>query len=419
MDLSLIGKKVAGRTYAFAASNSALAVSAPFVAPSQLPIVTMAISVPVKAAISTIEHYHREDAILNNFREELAAKFGVAPDEVTHDNLRYMAFGNSKIGIEPQPVFKDVIEKNDKMRWIDIGANICASVFAMGFYTMQGAAISQAVTGFAANSGIGLIASSAVAPLVGAVAVSLAVAAVVTVCDYFVTKVAKEITQTPEKTAYELIENIERQKNRGIAITQDRVMGVFATADQGLKAEIMNDFGAPYNALPEKQRLAVLDKYAAALKIVEYTDKINHDVIKVNELAFAVVGDSSGLAEKPAKPVVENNGLVHKLQDFGKSVQHQIGGLFHHDGKAVVAPKIANIQEATPAAVSAANVTKSSSTDMPHQANFEVGSGLFVDDNNPPIQTLAEKPSNKLDPISAQLSGSFKDSTMPISHAIH
>jgi hypothetical protein len=414
-DASLLGKKMAGRTSSLVATNSAVAVSAPFVTPAYLPFITLAVHVPIKAAISTMEHYHREEAILNNFREEIAGKFGVEPDEVTHDNLRYLAFGNKKLGIEPQPVFKEILEKNDKMRWIDIGANVGATALTMGFVALEGWKISGLATSLAANSGIAALASTAAAPLIGAVALSLAIAGVVTVCDYFITKLAKDVTDTPEKTGYELLENMSRQKSRGVEITQDKVMAVFATADKGLKTEIMNDYGAPYNALPQKDRMAVLDKYRSSLNIEQVTNQINHGVIKVNELAFIVAGDRSGVPEQEPKPITHKQGFGEKIHSLGQSVQHNIGGLFNHHNT-----KIANIQAATPATIST-NVADSNKTqDMPLQVNFDSNSQLFPESSvSEAPKPSTDKPSNKLSTAGVQLAGALQYNSPVVSKAIH
>ncbi len=329
-DASLFGKKIAGFVSGRGASTTAVAFAAPFVPAAQLPMVGLAVGVPIKAAVSTIEHYHREDEVLNKFRDEIAASFGIDVEDVTHDNLRSLAFGNPKIGIEPQPFFQEILEQNDKKRWIDVGANVAASALTMGFVFSQGDKIAGALSSLASSSGIALfVGNPAAAGIAGLIGLSIAAALVVHAIDFIVTEVCKDTMGIKDKTSYEMLGEIEKQKTRGHEISSDKVMALIANINPALKTEIIKNYGAPYNALPEKQRMAVLEQYADSLSLEENTAKINSGVMKVNELAFIAIGGQSGVVDKDVITIEKSqlDNMQNNVQNNVQIASAQVGGV--------------------------------------------------------------------------------------------
>jgi hypothetical protein len=363
-------KRVAGFITGRGMTATAVALASPFLETPQLPIVGLTVGLPVTAAMSTMAHYEREDKILKNFREEIAASFGIDAQEVTHDHLRSLAYGNTKLGIEPQPFFHEILERNDKNRWIDIGANLSAAAVGIGFVALKGGTILTAISEFAGASTIGLLAANPA--VVGFIGLSLAAGAIVHAMDYVCSSLVKTAFAERDITAYEMLEHFAKQKERGIALSQDQVMSVFTKIDKSLHHEIITDYGAPYRVLPEATRREVLDKYRDALHINDITDKINAGTVKINELAFLGAGAPSGVPERTPEQVAamqaeSERGLGEKLQQFRSEWRE------HRKIGASRSPlqnnAFSTITHATPAAVSTpTHVAKIN--DLPYETGF-------------------------------------------------
>ena len=412
-DVSLFGKKVAGFISGRGMSTTAVALAAPFVPASQLPIVGLTVGLPIKAAVSSIEHYHREDAILEKYREEIAARFEIDAEEVSHDNLRILAFGNPKNGDPPQPFFEEVLKKNDTSRWVDLGANIGATVLAMGFVFSAGAKVAGAISSLASSSGIALFVTNPLAAgIAGAIGLSIVTTLVVHAIDFVITEVAKDAVGIKDKTSYEMLEDMAKQKRAKHEITTDKVMSVIANINKDLKAEIISDYGAPYNALPQIHRADVLAKYAEPLHLQEYTEKINLGTLKINELAFIGAGKPSGVPERELIAVEKSSkhGLGEQISRLGQNVRNQIQerkeiNAIFRDGDA-----LGKVNMATPAAV--ISYAPHTSNDMPNSINF--GNAGVIE--APQI----EQPQTKISKSLAQKNyvGMMQEPAM-ISHAIH
>jgi hypothetical protein len=407
-DVSLFGKKVAGFISGRGASTAAVAIAAPFVPAAQLPIVGLTVGLPIKAAVSSIEHYHREDAILDNYREEIAACFGIDMEQVTHDNLRILAFGNPKNNDPPQPFFEEILKKNDTSRWVDLGANIGAAALTMGFVFAAGAKVAGALSSLASGSGIALLVANPV--VVGFIGLSLATAMVVHAIDYVITEVTKDAIGIKDKTSYELLEDVAKQKRAGREITQDKVMSVIASIDKGLKAEIISDYGAPYNALPLAERTKVLEKYGKNLHVEEYTAKINSGAVKVNELAFIAVGQSSGVPEREfvaVEKTASNETTMQPVAQMG--IQNANNTNLTKFGEN--SNGFGKVNASTPATVSYAHI----SNDMPNSINFGEEPNLIT------AAKIDNAPQTKIKPegiAQNNHAGLMQDPVM-ISRAIH
>jgi hypothetical protein len=403
-DVSLFGKKVAGFISGRGMSTTAVVLAAPFVPASQLPIVGLTVGLPIKAAVSSMEHYHREDAILEKYREEIAAHFEIDMEEVTHDNLRILAFGNPKNGDPPQPFFEEILKKNDTSRWVDLGANIGAAALTMSFVFAAGAKVAGAISGLASGSGIALLAAGSNPLIVGAIGLSLATAMVVHAIDFVITEVAKDAIGIKDKTSYEMIEDLSRQKRQ---ITQDKVMSVIANIDKGLKAEIISDYGAPYNALTLAERSKVLERYGKDLHLEEYTAKINSGAINVKELAFIAVGQSSGVPESQIVAVEKVSSSEPALQMEAKIENPKLIATKFDENSS----SLGKVNMATPAAISYSHM----SNDMPNSINFGAEPKLITSakiDNQPQTNIRPEgiAQDNHV--------GMMQEPSM-ISHAIH
>lgn len=328
-DIAIFTRRAAAFVAGKGATTTAVAASSPFLdgASHLAPAVGMGVGLPITAAISTMNHHHRETAILNNFRNEIAASFGISPENATHDHLRTLAFGNERAGRKPQPFFREALERNDKNRWIDIGANLIGGISAIAFAAAKGVEVGAAAlagwkTVFANEAfmtvfetaketgelGVGVLAVAATAGVI-----SMAV-------NHIASNIGRELFQEKERSSLEKLETLARQKGKGVALEPEQVMDLVASVHPEVKQEISSRFNAPYSALSEQKKQDVLEQYDHAFSIREVTRMINAGEMKINELAFITAGQRSGVPAMAGADIpVEQAGKAEGVgRQFGK-----------------------------------------------------------------------------------------------------
>jgi hypothetical protein len=316
-DIGFMAKRAAVFITGRGITMSAVALAAPLVQGAHAPMVAVALAagVPITAAMSTMVHHHHETAIMNNFREEIAAQFQIDPKEVTHDHLRTLAFGDKAQGIQPQPFFQQILQKNDRNRWIDIGAKMVSALGTIGFVLLNGTAVSGAIAGAAATAGI------AGGAAIGAVGLSLVVGAMMFASTHLLEMVGNDVFSEKRRTAYEKLQAMARQKQNGLEITPEQILSIASSVHPQVRQDMLNDYGvnAHFSTLPMEEKQALLRKYDAALHITESAQKINAGVMKINELAFTVVEERSGVPEVDPRVAAQrsaekpHHGIGHQI----------------------------------------------------------------------------------------------------------
>ena len=312
-DLNLLAKRAAVFIAGKGATMTAVSLAAPIVKGTLLPAIAIAAGVPITAAMSTMMHHHRETVILKNCRDEIAAQFHISPNDVMHDHLRALAYGQAELGLEPQPFFQQILKKNDHNRMVEIGANILSALGTIAFVFFEGTAITSAFSMAATTAGL-----AASATVIGAVGLSLVVGAMMFASNNLLESVGDDLFADKRRSAYEKMEGLEREKRKGMEVTPEQIMDIAASVHPEITREIQQQFGRDtlFTMLPIEEKKRLMQRYDPVLHITETAQKINAGMIKVNELAFITVGERSGVPESlpdiSGKPRAQH-GLIQSI----------------------------------------------------------------------------------------------------------
>ena len=328
-DPTLLTKRAAAKVTQTGATMTATALAAPFVGGASLPVVTVLTGLPIKAALSTMVHNHREEKILLNFQEEIAAHFGIDEDDVTHDHLRSLAFGNAYEGIKPNPFFQEVLKRNDDNRLIKLGAAVVAAVTAGVFTLVQASTggLFDSFTEFFSNSSVEFVAKNVENFAKFAWAGTVGVVLLAT--DHLATAIGHDIFSDHGKTAYEKIEKLAQRRGRGKEITVEQVMDLIVSANPELEASItQHSHGSKFKTLSSDVQEQLIYTCAAQLDLAigdlrQTTAQINAGEVKINELAFISAGERSGVPD--AVMLTREESPVHEpSKGAAKSFAQQV-----------------------------------------------------------------------------------------------
>ncbi len=315
-DIGSLARRAAAFITGRGATMTAVATAAavmPGASATPLVLVGLGVGLPITAAMSTMAHHSNETRILNNFRAELAETFGVDPKDVTHDHLRLLAFGDESIGLEPQSFFKEALERNDKSRWIDMGANALGALGTMAFVAARGTSLLAMAT------------TAGVAPALATAGLFAAAAVMVMSMDKVFGMIGKSLFEDKERTTHDHLETMALNHGRGRSISQEAVMGVIATVNPSIQEYIALEFSTSnkkgevsYYDLPLATKTHLTQRYSEEFDIPALTSKINSGAINLSELPF-IAEDPSWI---PIEQSVDINPEAHKKPTLRQKLSH-------------------------------------------------------------------------------------------------
>ncbi|TAE34864.1 MAG: hypothetical protein EAY65_00305 [Alphaproteobacteria bacterium] len=289
-DAALLAQRAAMFITGRGASMTAVVIASQFVtegAANIAPMVGLAVGMPITAAMSTMTHYVREKAILNDFRKELSAYFDIAPADVTLDHLRSLAYGNQERGIEPQPFFQEVLKRNDKNRILEIGSNFAAAALTMGMVT-QVLAMGIFKEGMLAGA-------LAVGGLQVAIPLAIASGVAMFCMNQLFNTVGHQMFSDKGRTGYEKLESLSIDVDKQRDVTPMQVMGVVANTHPDISHALAQHYnGAKFDLLLPADQKKLFEQFEPQIHFSELADKINRGAMAPTELGFIASGTSSG-----------------------------------------------------------------------------------------------------------------------------
>ena len=254
--------------------------------------------------LAQIGFRHEREQLLEQYRPEISALTGKSPHALDQDDLRRVALGDPERHVEGNPIIADAYQRASTKWWLKVGVGVLAGLATL------------AVVTFAAPA---LLAALAVAPALPVIATSLAGHAL-TVTAAQVAQitlgagvgfllgnamgaVAEKAVGINRAPADEKIRRLGRiLRGSGNEITHEQVMEVCLAAHPKLDKQIAKTHGDRFEHLGYREKQAVIQEYGPRFNLERVTSDLNHRQIRANELAFALVGQESGiprLAEPP------------------------------------------------------------------------------------------------------------------------
>lgn len=294
-----MASNVAGNVGAAATSATASALTLP----------TLGLAAAVSAALTQIEYKHKNRAVVELYRDELAAKLHKSRDNLSSKDLDLLAGGDASRHVEGNRVIAQAVAKNRSERNVGLGTSVVstvASLLAVHEIVSLGVIAAGTATGIIAQMAAALVIYNAVkAPL---------------------TKISHKIFGLDKRTTHDRIAEIKRDREAGKSITREQVFSVFVSAAPELDSYIQSQFGAKFDELDVAQKQQAAAALGPVFKVEQIADAINQGVLNTTELAFTVQGDWSGVMPKaPVEKPGKLAGVVGKIKAmFSSKTQAQL-----------------------------------------------------------------------------------------------
>ena len=339
--LLIAGKNAAGVVGGAAAGISVGGVSMATVA-------TMGLTAAVSASIVQIEHNNKVKHIANFYKEELAAKLGKSEKAIGERELDSVAKGSRLGSVQDNPVIAEELNLSRKRRNLGVALSAIASIAT---YTILKAAMpfvpEEAATGL----------------------MSVVAKGIVGLATYFAVKaplhwVGDKIFGVDKETTHERIEEIARDREAGKAISKEQVFDVYVSANPDLQDVIEAKYGKPYAKMDINEKKELTQGIGQLMHVEQMAAAINNGNINVSELAFAAVGQESGVPMKDGTKREKPHGFMNAI----KEKWHNFVGHFSHKQPEIPAQAVEHNDGARSFAE---RVGKRHNTDMSHIERVE------------------------------------------------
>lgn len=273
-----------------------------------------------------------EERLVTAYREEVAAKLEMPFDQVKLEHLRDVAFGHPELGLDPNPVLQQALERNSKRHVMQLATSALAGVVTLGTFAaavgFTGLDIQHSIGEFQNQvyrsiAGVGELMTSTLPRLAGTMFIA---GTGMGIFNQLFDQIGNRLLGMERATTNQLIMDIKLDMERGKIIPKERVFGVFVSANEQLDQQIETAFGKTYEKLTQRQQHLALLEFGKGLNITQHTYDINHRLVEPEELAFTVVGQSSGVPRKEESRLREEAMKETTTKDILQEVSRAITG---------------------------------------------------------------------------------------------
>jgi len=262
----------------------------------------------LSAITNQIEYMHERADIANFYREELSAQHKKPQNQLTDADLTAAENGDPAHGITVNKTIKQAVAKERGFRNLGIASSFIASV---AVFTLLEAVVAHSATFqlglFLAKAAVGVLTYMAIKePLM---------------------RVGTKVFGLDKETTHDKIEELAKDRAKGMAVTREQVVEIFISANDELANYVERSFGQSYEELRLADKVRVADELAKHIPVDKIVHNINLGTTNASELAFTVEGQFSGVL--PKGPEMQKPASA--FQQFAstcKHMLHSVTGLF-------------------------------------------------------------------------------------------
>ncbi len=299
-----------------------------------IPLITMPIGLGLATYLTYDRSNYLKNRVKNAYKLELAATLEKDPKEVTVQDLSEVAHGDKEAGLPGNKILHEQLDRIDKHRNFSMVSTAAAIGLAgITLAALLGGGFEHLLEPFEnlanmINGKVPVISNTEI------FAAGMAASGVSITTDYALSQVGNHIFGLDKKTAYDMIQDLKKERREGKDISPAQVTSVILTANPKLNKRIEKTYHMAFADMEPWQQADVIDAMDTQYGIRSLTEKINADRFSANEVAFVADGQISGLPERDPQ--------IHK-----RRVQIFLPGIFAGRGSRETTPPVAATVEVT------------------------------------------------------------------------
>lgn len=268
-------------------------------------VVTIAGVMGVSAGLVQMDHNHRQEHLLNRYRQEISNVTGKSPSQVQVQDLQAVASGSFDRNITHNPTLKQALNQSRAKRNLGV---IISAVAAAATYVLVG-------------NMLGHVDSTAFTSVTNATT-TLLEHGIASFLTYNIIKqplhfVAGKLLGLREETVDDAIAHIRRTRTHGKLVAQEQVLDVFIEAHPEIGQSVEQQFGKPFWDMHADEKIRVMQSIPKEhLDLRKTTEDINLGHIKPEELAFMAFGQRSGVERKQLDILPKRPPVMDSMWNF-------------------------------------------------------------------------------------------------------
>lgn len=262
-----------------------------------IPLLTLPIGLGAAIYMNNDRGNYLKTRVKNAYKLELAATLDKDPTRVTVDDLERVAYGDARAGLPGNGILKEQLECIAAHRRVSLFANIGAVGVAVATF---GVILGGGFGDFLQTWQNFLEPLSSRLPLVNpeVFAAGTLASGITMAADYGLETLGKTVARLENRTTYDVIQDIKKDRYNGEAVAPEQVLEVFVRRDPALADTVRREYGSAYQDLPREEQTLVLHGLAQKEMVIHLTQKINEGRVSPNELTFLAEAQHSGLPER-------------------------------------------------------------------------------------------------------------------------
>lgn len=226
--------------------------------------------------LTAVNRFYREglyqDDMVNLYRNDIAAQFGIAPGEVTRGHLKEAAKSND--------VIDQALTRMRMKTWVNIATASAASLVTVGLVGAFGAdnLLKRGVSD--------MLGSSTLAGVANFIGIGTVAGMSSLVFNNGLRTVLGASTPLGKAAAHDRILQMELDISHGRSVSKEQVYGVLVAADPQLQEAIAHRFGKRWRHMHGHQRGVVLADVGIGAEMQQLADRINARELRPGSLAY-------------------------------------------------------------------------------------------------------------------------------------
>ncbi len=223
-----------------------------------------------------------KDKMINLYRDEIAQAVGCDPKAVTRQHLRLMARGDAVLGIDPNPVIAEALNRQRNVSLLSfctamLAAGATFALLTFGLDATNGVFAEFIQNNFDTSLKPEMLSRASVATISGVSGLVL---------HNGLDAVVGQTMGFFRATAHDRIALIEHQRSYGVKITPQLVFDVFLASNHELSRQVSQSFNKGLSVFTAQEKMQAMQAIGVADAMVALADQINNGTLKAGALAF-------------------------------------------------------------------------------------------------------------------------------------
>ncbi len=275
-----------------------------------VPLIVAAGGAVLSAAVRFANQREYENGMIDLYRDDIAQRFGIDPEQVTGSDLREAAKSNE--------VIAQALSRQRSRNFIYFATSALAAFTTFGLLNFSSTAATVTDI-FKAQFGDGT------GGFMGLASTGLVAGACSLVLQTGLELLIGSQAGLGRVGAHDQIVALDKRLSRGLSVSKEQVYGVMVAGSSRLQGHIQQRYGKPYNHMHKSEQSLVLGQLGVSDQMENLATQINERQIHPGKLSYLVSDAISPPMLRQKKPAPVKEPSAHPILDTSHGFVQKLG----------------------------------------------------------------------------------------------